>query len=715
MESVRKYFDINGKTISRTALKDVAKEAKKDEHLGIQQRILAILKNYPDTSNFKVKLGNPLNAGLNGWGLMNGLEELPGNFSDPTIDQKQGLNKAVSPDDIYQYITDTVLQLIEAGGEMPWRKGWNIEQSGGLATNFVSKKGYRGINYVMLNIIYPAYPSYNYDSPYFLTFKQIEKLGGKLQKGAHGFRVVYYTNLFKWQDAENNLDYGTYSEAKFRRWVKKNLSAINKGKAWKMDVESVVANAQIPILKYYNVFNGDDITGIDFGKAPEVTEKVFSAIESAEAIVESWDQKPPISHKGAQAFYTPGRDSVTMPAKRSFKSEPEYYGTLFHELIHSTGHEKRIGRDFSGKFGSPEYAFEELIAELGAAFLNGEAGILYHTMHNSAAYLKGWRNRLAEKMKEDNRFFFRASSAAQAAADFILSRDKEGIPKYLRDDAKKDKAIKDVLASPKKPSKPKKKASKSSKQLELTLNKKKTAVGPNGLLEDVSKAVETVSHKVDQGQKIVKQVKSIPGVLSIGEMLSMKFDKMNFTGPWEEFMQNVPPNLRLLVYGQGKNGKTSLSFQLAEYLSKFGPVLYNLADQGISATTQDLIKSSAISIDKNISFSEGRKIEELREAIKALDPQFVFIDLMNNYDIDARSFEAFMKEEFPSKGFILVMEATKGEDFRGEGTWLNIVDAKIFCKDFVAHNTGRLGFGEFIIWPERVEANKKALEKPSEG
>jgi hypothetical protein len=84
---------------------------------------------------------------------------------------------------------------------------------------------------------------------------------------------------------------------------------------------------------------------------------------------------------------------------------------------------------------------------------------------------------------------------------------------------------------------------------------------------------------------------------------------------------------------------------------------------------------------------------------------------MNNYEIDPRTFETFMKEEFPSKGFILVMEATKGEDFRGEGTWLNIVDAKIFVKDFIAYNSGRLGFGEFVVWPEKVAQMKKESEE----
>jgi hypothetical protein len=132
-----------------------------------------------------------------------------------------------------------------------------------------------------------------------------------------------------------------------------------------------------------------------------------------------------------------------------------------------------------------------------------------------------------------------------------------------------------------------------------------------------------------------------------------------------------------------------------------------LADQGISATTQDLIRSTGLAKASNIVLSGGRSIQELREAIQAANPQFIFIDLMNNYEIDPRSFEAFMKEEFPDKGFILVMEATKGEDFRGEGTWLNIVDAKIFCKEFIAYNNGRLGFGEFVIWPERVAQMRK--------
>lgn len=811
MKSVINYLDLKGRTVSRKELEAIQKQARKDQQIRVDQKILALLKNYPETKSFKIKDIDKSTLGLNGLSALNGLEQLPSNFSDGF---SAGLNKAVSSSEIYQYITDTILQLIDSDKELPWKKPWTSGIPGFSATNFDSKKAYRGINAVMLNDIYPSYEVYEYEIPYFLTFKQIEKLGGTLQKGAKGYRVVYFTILYKWEDADAGLEIGTYNKQKFIRWITKNKGKLTIFKRGDYPISTIVSWATIPILKYYNVFNADKIDGIDWKLDQIKPPKEVEPIDIAENIVNAWETKPPIKNKGDQAFYIPLRDSITMPPQDFFDSTQEYYGTLFHELIHSTGHPNRLKRDMSGRFGTPEYAFEELIAELGASFLNGESGILFHNLNNSAAYLKGWRSRLKENMKQDNRFFFRASSAAQAGADLILDRDEEGIPKYMRDDKNKDEAIKEALDNSKKSKAKESKAKspqnlsqlkkfltrtpkevvyyfhfgtkkmekrtiekvtstglesrnsigterfanwnaakdwtfgkdyaayvsstlmgtfaffyekpdqklldqalqeittgkkKSPQQLELVLNgKKKSPEGLNGPVDDLIENTDKLLETAAKGQELIEKVKTIPGkVLSIADMLSMKFEKLPFKGKWAEFMQNVPPNLRLMVYGQGKNGKTSFSFQFAEYLSQFGKVLYNLADQGISGTTQDLIRSTGLAKASNIVLSGGRSIDELRQAIKESNPQFIFIDLMNNYEVDPRSFEGFMKQEFPEKAFILVMEATKGEDFRGEGTWLNIVDAKIFCKEFIAYNNGRLGFGEFVIWPERVAQMKR--------
>src|SRR5690606_4592589 len=133
-----------------------------------------------------------------------------------------------------------------------------------------------------------------------------------------------------------------------------------------------------------------------------------------------------------RAFYRPGEDLVKMPHFDSFETSQDYYRTLFHEFIHSTGHPVRLDRDFSGKFGSKAYAKEELVAEFGAVFLSAQAGIIWSTDKNHAEYLKNWHNVLGV-IKEDNRFLMRAASDAQKACDFILQPDKDGNPLFLKE------------------------------------------------------------------------------------------------------------------------------------------------------------------------------------------------------------------------------------------------------------------------------------------
>src|SRR5690606_5012741 len=114
-------------------------------------------------------------------------------------------------------------------------------------------------------------------------------------------------------------------------------------------------------------------------------------------------------------------DVVVMPKLEQFDNPQEFYSTLFHELVHSTGAKHRLNRDMTGRYGSKPYAFEELIAELGASFLCGWSGILYFTLKNSAAYIRGWSKRLVENMTKDPKFFVQAASKAQQAADYILN------------------------------------------------------------------------------------------------------------------------------------------------------------------------------------------------------------------------------------------------------------------------------------------------------
>jgi len=150
-------------------------------------------------------------------------------------------------------------------------------------------------------------------------------------------------------------------------------------------------------------------------------------IEIAEAIVKNYPKpQPEIRFTGSRAFYQPADDFLSMPDISKFKTSQDFYRTLFHELSHSTGHESRLERELANRFGSPEYAFEELVAEFGAVFLSAQAGIMFYTNKNHAGYLKGWNDVLLPNLENDNRFLMKASSQAQKASDFILQPDEKG-------------------------------------------------------------------------------------------------------------------------------------------------------------------------------------------------------------------------------------------------------------------------------------------------
>lgn len=560
--------------------------------------------------------------------MLNGLAFLP---EDPEPDET-GLNGPVKPEEIYQSITETILDVITKSGELPWRKGWDsLGKYGFTATNFESKKPYRGINSIMLNLVYPIVRNESWNIPYFLTFKQIEKNKGKLKKGSTAYRVFYYNYVYVYENKEEKLKFRTTKEEDFKAWVEKNKSKIKALSGERsMSVNAFVWNCGIPILKYYNVFNADDIEGIDW-KLPKPKENArpFDAIETAERVLDAWDTKPPIVEKGNDAYYTSHFDKITMPPRKQFKTEPEFYGTLFHEMVHSTGHASRLNRDLTGRFGTPKYAFEELIAELGASFLNGETGILFHTFNNSVAYLKGWKERLSDSMKKDNKFFFRASSKAQAAVDHILMRDAEGLPKYLRV-AKQEQELTKKALKKEAPTAPKRDAkgqyallgtakkstkkqryknpSKYTKHLKLAreirqpgeswqnAQKRATAMlkGDKGQLGDivddgkqiVEKAAQVVNHVtervqaanqvIETGKQVVEQVKELPKTAMPFKSMAtidqgVNKEKFNFRGSFGAFLGEVERKPKgsvvMTLDAPAGSGKTRFLFQGLEQVS----------------------------------------------------------------------------------------------------------------------------------------------------
>jgi len=275
---------------------------------------------------------------------------------------------------VYEIITNIILTKLEEG-TIPWQRPWNTRES--MPKNLVSKKEYQGINAFILGC-------QHYSSPYWLTFKQCKDLGGNIRKGEQGTPVVYWNWLEIEEDGE--------------------------------------MERKAPFMRYYTVFNVAQCENIPADKMPTTTETVnnhMDKIKHCEGIVDTWKDKPEVRHGKQQAYYMPFSDLVHMPALESFIHSEEYYSTLFHELTHSTGHEKRLNRQGITEiapFGTPLYSKEELVAEMGAAFLCGFAGIEHATIDNSAAYIQGW----LKKLKNDKKLVIIAAAQAQKAANYIL-------------------------------------------------------------------------------------------------------------------------------------------------------------------------------------------------------------------------------------------------------------------------------------------------------
>ncbi len=275
---------------------------------------------------------------------------------------------------VYDIITEEILAIMDQG-VIPWHKPWTTR---GAHRNLVSGRQYRGINVFLLACS-------GFTSPWWLTFNQARQKGGSVRKGEKGRRVVFW----KW------------------------LVSRSEDPATGEQVEK-----QVPMLRYYTVFNLEQVQGVPAPQEPE--QKNLTPIAGAAAIVAGMPSAPSFID-GSRAAYSPGQDQVTMPDFQNFLSSEEYYSTLFHELAHSTGHKSRLNRKEiteNNFFGSHEYSKEELVAEMAAVFLCSEAGILPATIENSAAYLQSW----AAKFKENRKMVVCAAASAQKAADFILDR-----------------------------------------------------------------------------------------------------------------------------------------------------------------------------------------------------------------------------------------------------------------------------------------------------
>lgn len=280
--------------------------------------------------------------------------------------------------DIYEHVTNTIIALLEQG-TIPWRKPWITS---GPPRNLLTRHWYTGINHLLLN----ALP---YTQPYYLTFKQVKAVAGLIKPGEKGHLIVFRKTITEPDEKE--------PEQTVKRYV----------------------------LRYYYVFNVAQCENIPPGLIPSVKafQKHEDPIQECEWVIEDYKVCPAIRFGGAEAYYDPGKDLINCPLRERFKRLEDFYATLFHEMVHSTGHQSRLNRKEVAEnpaFGSDGYSLEELVATLGASYICSFTGIEQGTIENHAAYIQNWLMAL----KNDKRFIVHASTRAQRAVDYILNIDR---------------------------------------------------------------------------------------------------------------------------------------------------------------------------------------------------------------------------------------------------------------------------------------------------
>lgn len=284
--------------------------------------------------------------------------------------------------DVYTRVTNRIIEQLKQGTK-PWLKPWNAEHAAGRITRPLRANGqaYRGINTLML---WDAAEQRGFCCPIWLTFLQAKELGGHVRKGETSSPVVYASTFRKTE----TTDAGTESEK------------------------------EIPFLKQYSVFNAEQCDGLppEFSKLKIEPAEPFQLIERAQEFFHNTGAT--IQEGGNQAFYRISDDVVRMPRPETFRDAIAHAATLAHELTHWTRHPSRLDRDMGRrKWGDTGYAMEELVAELGSAYLCADLELIPEDRDDHAAYIESW----LKVLENDNRAIFTAASYAQKAADFLHS------------------------------------------------------------------------------------------------------------------------------------------------------------------------------------------------------------------------------------------------------------------------------------------------------
>lgn len=259
--------------------------------------------------------------------------------------------------EIYQHITDKIIEQLKKG-TIPWRKPWRQ----GLPSNYITRRPYNGIN--RLSLLCNDYPS-----PYYLTYLQIKQLGGRILKNQKGHLIVFWKVINITNEEDEHVD-------------------------------------EFPLLRYTYVFN---LSQTDLYKPDE---NDLDTILECEQLLSSVQPVPDIRHNTSECFYDKRNDYISIPPMSQFKSREEYYSSLFHELVHWTGHQSRLNRQ------NLDYATEELVAELGSSYLCAVTGISKVVINNQTAYINDWLRLLWS----DNLRLLSISGLSQDAADFIIQQ-----------------------------------------------------------------------------------------------------------------------------------------------------------------------------------------------------------------------------------------------------------------------------------------------------
>ncbi|WP_395043405.1 ArdC family protein [Flavobacterium sp.] len=596
MNLVTAFNNLNGKQVSRSALRKLLTRAKKENHSDISKRISAVLKDNKEAL-FTIEIQDFITE----LGLSGAEQEiiLP-TLEYQSEEDSEGLNGLNGfQDDIYSYITDLIINTIEKVGHLPWQKEWVGSGSDGTAKNYVSKLEYTGINFLLnfdvkldengKGYLVPI----EFEQPYYLTFNQIEKAKATLIEGSGHRRAIYYTTIFDYNNG--TLKFKTTDKKKFTAFVKEHSLT-------KEDLKEHLV--KIPVIKYYKLFRADHCTGLKFeAKKVKAKTKDVNPIAEAQWIIDGYKNPPKYTFIGDKAYYQPATDTLNMPMIVAFKNEASYYCTYFHEMTHSTGHSKRLdrGNDTRVRDGSKkdkrDYAFEELVAEIGAVFLCAESGILFQTKDNSAKYLKGWNDALVSELENDNRFFLKASAQAQKAVNHILDREIQ------HEDEEQEKKVKTVKkATRKAPVRTKVKTrakakTKSGLSMVRVPRKRTTEV----IKKIASEQVVKVQHKIDPNSSLSKLAKL--GFVSAGSAPKEASDVFTLGGEIGKFLQKQQPHKALIIIkGNKHSSKSQLAMQIA---NAFGeeqtPVAYIDYEQG-GIESKDTLDS----INRNTS-EQGRK------------------------------------------------------------------------------------------------------------